>query len=189
MGVPRNTRARSGAAPVAALAAPVQPAASDALGGSAEPDVTGLAQVVRRLYGRPLQVLLVIDDDSEAALFADAAEESVLDVGVEVVDGVEAATAHLERATTGRRRRQVPDVVVSALAIDESHRLLSALRAQTAANAFPVVVLSDDTRPAVERRSFSLGASGHMRAPDRSYQRVALIHTLPDFLPQFRAAK
>ena len=174
---------------MAALPAPVQPTSDEALATTADPDVTGLAQVVRRLYGRPLQVLLVIDDDAEAALFGDAAEESVLDVGIEVVDGVDAATAHLTRATTGRRRRQVPDVVVSALDIDESHRLLSALRAETAANAFPVVVLSDDIRPAVERRSFALGASGHMRAPDRSYQRVALIHTLPDFLPQFRAAK
>jgi hypothetical protein len=50
-------------------------------------------------------------------------------------------------------------------------------------------VLSDDTGPALERRSFALGAAGHMRSPDRQYERVALIHTLPDFLPQVRTAE
>lgn len=149
----------------------------------------GLAHAVRRLYGRQLHVLLVIDDEDEAALFADAAEESVLDVGIEVVAGVDEAAAHIQRAIANRRRKGVPDVVVSALDIDESHRLLAALRSQTQDDVFPVVILSDDGRPGLERRSFALGASGHLRAPERRYERVALIHTLPDFLPQLRVAE
>lgn len=149
--------------------------------------IAGLARVVRRHYGRPLQVMLVTEDEESAAAFADAAEESVLDVGVQVMASVDDAVAHVQKALGSRRRRGVPDVVVTAVEVDESHRLLEELRTQTEADTFPVIVLSDDPRPAQERRSFALGAAGHMRAPDRQYQRVALIHALPDFLPQFRS--
>lgn len=149
--------------------------------------IAGLARVVRRHYGRPLQVLLVTDDEDSAAAFADAAEESVLDVGIEVTADVDEAVAHVQKALGSRRRRGVPDVVVTAVEVDESHRLLEELRAQTEADAFPVIVLSDDPLPSQERRSFALGAAVHLRAPDRQYQRVALIHALPDFLPQFRS--
>jgi len=152
------------------------------------PSIAGIASVVRHLYGRPLQVLLVTDDDESAALFADAAEESVLDVGVQVLGGVDEALDHIKRALSSKRRRGAPDVVVCSLDLEESHRLLAALRPETQADAFPVIILSDDIRPALERRSFELGAAGHMKAPDRRYQRVALIHALPDFLPQFRAS-
>lgn len=180
----RHPQDQGTAASVAAVAAPDEVVDL----GDAE-GVAGVAQAVRRLYGRPLHVLLVTDDPSAAILFADAAEESVLDVDVEVVGAVDEAVDKLKRLLDTRRRRGVPDVVVAALDIEESHRLLEAVRPQTAADAFPVVVLSDDSRPALERRSFSLGAAGHLRAPDRQYQRVALIHTLPDFLPQFRKAE
>jgi CheY-like chemotaxis protein len=171
-----------------AASAALAPRDSEAAERSDVQTIAGLAGVVRRLYGRPLHVLLVTDDDESAALFADAAEESVLDVGVQVLGGVDEAHDHITRALASKRRRGVPDVVVCSLAIEESHRLLVALRPETQADAFPVIVLSDDTRPALERRSFELGAAGHMKAPDRRYQRVALIHALPDFLPQFRAS-
>ena len=172
-----------GAASTAAAVAPVE-----LVDLAAIESMVGIAQVVRRLYGRPLRVVLVTADAEAALAFTEAAEESVLDVSVEVLAGVEEAIAHLERALSSKRRRHVPDVVVSALDVDESHRLLASWRPATATDAVPIIVLSDENRPGLERRSFALGAAGHMRAPHRQYERVALIHALPDFLPQFRPA-
>lgn len=184
MRVPGNTHGKvTASTPTAALVTPEDIQDLDSLDG-----LSGLADVVRRHYGRPLQVLLVLDDPDAAEAFAVAAEESVLDVGIEVVDGVDGALIHIGQMLAERRHRSIPDVVVCALPIEESHRLLDALRPQTEADAFPVIVLSDETGPALERRSFALGAAGHMRSPDSQYERVALIHTLPDFLPQFRSA-
>jgi CheY-like chemotaxis protein len=180
----RSTHDEGSAASTAAVVAP-----DELVDLAAIESVAGLAQVVRRLYGRPLRVVLVTDDDDSAAHFGEAAEESVLDVSVEVLSGVDEAIERLDRALSGRRRRNVPDVVVSALEIDESHRLLSTWRPASVTDAVPIIVLSDDNRPGLERRSFALGAAGHMRAPDRQYERVALIHALPDFLPQFRPAE
>lgn len=154
-------------------------------------DVTDVApadirHVTRLSYGRHLRILLVDADDDSAAAFDRAAEEAVLDVHVDRASGVDDAVDRLVRAV-GRRRR-VPDIVVSSLDVDDSHLLLTRLRADERLDGIPVLVLSHDPTASLERRSFALGAAGHLRIPRVGYERVALVHALPDFMPNARAA-
>jgi CheY-like chemotaxis protein len=141
--------------------------------------------VTRLTYGRHIRVLLVDDDPQHAAAFVDAARESVLDVTVDTVDTIEDALARLERSGTPRLRRQ-PDVIVVSLEISEAHRLLE-MTNQHDGKRLPTLVLAKHASPVAERRSFALGATAHLVAPRRDYERVALIHALPDFIPSARA--
>lgn len=153
-------------------------------------DVTNdeVRRVTRMSYGRHLRVLLVAPDDAAADPFLAAAEESVLDVNVEVALGSADAMSRLCRSVTQRLRRSTPDVVVSLLEVEECHQLLAQLRDDSRFDLLPVIVLSDDPSPGLERRSFAFGAAGHLRTPRRDYERVALVHALPDFIPTARAA-
>lgn len=141
--------------------------------------------VTRLTYGRHIRVLLVDDDPDHAASFVAAAHESVLDVTVDTVD-VEEALARLGRSGTPRPRRQPPDVVVVSLEITEAHRFLETVN-QSDGERLPTLVLAKHASPVAERRSFALGATAHLVAPRRDYERVALIHALPDFIPSARA--
>lgn len=142
--------------------------------------------VTRLSYGRHLRVLLVDGDDASSEEFHLAAEEAVLDVHVERATSVDDAMERLAKAL-GRRRR-LPDILVSALEVADSHLLLTALRDDVRFDDLPVLVLSQDPTASLERRSFALGAAGHLRTPRVDYERVALVHTLPDFMPNARAA-
>ncbi|MBK5222043.1 MAG: hypothetical protein JJE52_04035 [Acidimicrobiia bacterium] len=148
----------------------------------------GSGHVTRLIYGRHLRVLLVEADPDAAAAFADAAEESVLDVRVEVAIGVDAAVTSLQRSMEPRRRRTPPDIIVSSLSVPHSHQLLTFLRDDSRFDLLRVVVLAAESDARLERRSFALGAAGHLVAPRRDYERVALVHALPDFMPRARAA-
>ena len=144
-------------------------------------------RVSRLAYGRHLRVLLVDGDEDSAGAFLAAAEESVLDVRVEVALDVDDAMERLDRSA-GRRRRGWPDIVISAVEVADSHDLLGRLRDDDRFGDVPVIVLSGESNTALERRSFSLGAAGHLRTPRVDYERVALVHALPDFMPTARAA-
>ncbi|MFP4511943.1 MAG: hypothetical protein ACLFRV_03240 [Acidimicrobiales bacterium] len=143
--------------------------------------------VTRLSYGRHLRVLLVESDTDQAAAFTRAAVESVLDVAVEPVDGVDEALSRLERSTGALLRRPMPDVAVIGVDMAEAHRLLEILHGDTRFDSLPVIVLAETASPDAERRSFALGATAHLVAPRRDYERVALIHALPDFIPRARA--
>lgn len=156
--------------------APVSPAEADG------------TRVTRLDYGRHIRVLLVEPDHEVAEAFTRAGHESVLDVRVEVVDDPEAAIARLERSTAQLRRRTMPDIVLTSTAIAEAHRLLEMLQNDSRFDELPVLVLAPSAAPQTERRSFALGAVAHLVAPTRDYERVALMHALPDFIPRARAA-
>lgn len=143
--------------------------------------------VTRLAYGRHLRVLLVDADDTSAAAFLAAADESVLDVTVEVADSVDDTIDRLVNGVSGRRKR-LPDILVAALAITASHELLTRLRDDERLADVPVLVLASERDSKLERRSFSLGAAGHLPAPRVDYERVALVHALLDFMPTARAA-
>jgi CheY-like chemotaxis protein len=144
-------------------------------------------RVTRLAYGRHIRVLLVESDAGRSTDFARAADESVLDVRVETVPSVEATLGRLERATGPLLRRPLPDVIVVALPSAESHRLLELLQLDSRFDDVPMIVLADTAAPSAERRSFALGATAHLVAPRQDYERVALIHALPDFIPRARA--
>jgi CheY-like chemotaxis protein len=145
-------------------------------------------RVTRLAYGRHIRVLLIDADADNADAFSQAAEESVLDVRVETLDTVEAALGRLERQSGPRLRRPTPDVVVVSLPTPEAHRLLGAMQDDPRIDDIPIIVLAETSRADAERRSFALGATAHMAAPRRDYERVALVHALPDFIPSARAA-
>lgn len=178
-----QTEEDGGSAEGAALDDPVTPN-----GSRPEPDDDEDRRVTRLSYGRHLRVLLVAPDEGTARPFLDAAEESVLDVNVEVAVGAGDALSRLCRSQSQRLRRSTPDVVVSLVAVEDCHQLLRDLRDDSRFDLLPVIVLSDDATPGLERRSFALGAAGHLRTPRRDYERVALVHALPDFIPTARAA-
>ena len=163
------------------------PAGADGPSPNGAPSPDDVQYVTRLAYGRHLRVLLVDGDADSAEAFLAAADEAVLDVAVEVAPSVDDALDHLVRAAA-QRRRKLPDIVISATAIDESHQLLTRLRSDGRFDAVPVLVLSHEAGANLERRSFSLGAAGHLRAPRVDYERVALVHALPDFMPTARAA-
>jgi CheY-like chemotaxis protein len=171
-------------------AAPEGPAVNGSSHDGAGPDGSGDdgVRVSRLDYGRHLRVLLVDGDDETAGAFLAAAEEAVLEVRVEVASGVDDAMERLDRAVGQRRRRGWPDIVISALDVAASHDLLGRLRDDDRFDAVPVIVLSEESSASLERRSFALGAAGHLRAPRVDYERVALVHALPDFMPTARAA-
>ncbi len=144
-------------------------------------------RVSRLTYGRNVRVLLVESDPARAAAFERAAEESVLQVTVEQVDGLDAAVDRLGRRGSAIRRRVEPDIMLISLEITEAHRLLDAVQRDTRHDSLPIIVLADTGSAEAERRSFALGATGHLVAPRQDYERVALIHALPDFMPSARA--
>lgn len=146
----------------------------------------GVVRVTRLAYGLHLTVLLVSADDVEP--FRQAAEESVLDVRIETVPTSEATVARLERSGGGSlRRRPLPDAIVVALPIQEAHHLLEQIQGDDRFGEVPTIVLTDVSSPELERRSFKLGAAAHLPVPRRDYERVALVHALPDFMPRARA--
>lgn len=163
------------------------PAAPDASSRDGERSLDEVQYVTRLAYGRHLRVLLVDGDERSAESFLAAADEAVLDVAVDVAAGVDDALERLARSAA-QRRRKLPDIVISAVPIDESHQLLTRLRNDGRFDAVPVLVLSHEAGANLERRSFSLGAAGHLPAPRVDYERVALVHALPDFMPTARAA-
>lgn len=150
-------------------------------------DVPEAWRVTRLSYGRHLRVLLVESDTDQADAFTRAAIESVLDVAVEPAEGVDEALSRLERSTGALLRRPMPDVAVVGVGMPEAHRLLEILRGDTRFDSLPVIILAETASPEAERRSFALGATAHLVAPRRDYERVALIHALPDFIPRARA--
>ncbi|MDZ7677725.1 MAG: hypothetical protein U5K29_04165 [Acidimicrobiales bacterium] len=160
---------------------------ADPLADEAADDVPEAWRVTRLSYGRHLRVLLVESDTDRADAFTRAAIESVLDVAVEPADGVDEALSRLERSTGALLRRPMPDVAVVGVDMPEAHRLLEILRSDTRFDSLPVIVLAETASPEAERRSFALGATAHLVAPRRDYERVALIHALPDFIPRARA--
>ena len=150
--------------------------------------LSGRAGGVTRLdYGRHLRVLLVEDDDVQREHFLRAASHSVLDVVVDVVDGVDAAIERLGR-TGGRARRTRPDIVICDLDDAENLRLLTERAAAETAIDVPVVVMSTSPGPDTERRAFALGAAAHFTTPSGESERLALVHALPDYVPRARAA-
>jgi CheY-like chemotaxis protein len=170
---------------VTAAAAAVE--AADEAGGY-EPSVDGEdGRVTRLAYGRHLRVLLVESEERRAADFVRAADESVLDVRVDHVIDTDEALARLERASGALLRRPLPDVIVVSLPVEESHRLLELLQPDDRLEQMPILVLAEHTNPVAERRSFALGATAHLVTPRQDYERVALVHALPDFIPRARA--
>ncbi|HSL59472.1 MAG TPA: hypothetical protein VK866_16620 [Acidimicrobiales bacterium] len=153
----------------------------DDLGAAGGPAITRIA------YGRHLRVLLVDDRHESVERFVHSAADSVLDVRLEVVDDVGAALDRLRRATRKSQRRHAPDIVVANLTDADNHRLLADLRDDPDLDV-PVVVLTRAAGADAERRSFALGAAGHLVSPTGDYERVALIHALPDYVPRARAA-
>jgi CheY-like chemotaxis protein len=145
-------------------------------------------RVTRLAYGRHLRVLLVEADLDRAGAFTRAADESVLDVRVEHVTDVDATLSRLERASHSLLRRPLPDVIVVSLPTTDAHDLLEVLKLDERFDAMPILVLNETADPAAERRAFSLGATAHLVTPRRDYERVALVHALPDFIPRARAA-
>jgi CheY-like chemotaxis protein len=145
------------------------------------------AGITRLSYGRHLRVLLVDDRADSVERFRRSADDSVLDVRVEVVGDVGSALSRLRRASSRRDGARAPDVVVTGLADGDNHRLLADVRAEDALDV-PVVVLTRAADPEAERRSFALGAAGHLVSPSGEYERLALIHALPDYVPRARAA-
>lgn len=150
-------------------------------------DEGGHGGITRLSYGRHLRVLLVDDRVESVERFLRSADESVLDVRVEVVADVGSALSRLRRTTTRRNGAHAPDVVVVHLADGDNHRLLADVRAEPGLDV-PVVVLAHATDRDAERRSFALGAAGHLVSPSGDYERLALIHALPDYVPRARAA-
>ncbi len=148
----------------------------------------GTTRITRLNYGRHVRMLLVEPDPQAAAAFIRAGDESVLDVRIEVVDDPEVAVARLERSFSPRLRKAAPDVVVTSIEVSEAHRLLELIRLDPRFDDLPVLVLAPTAAPSDERRSFGLGAAGHLVTPTRDYERVALMHALPDFIPSARAA-
>lgn len=146
------------------------------------------SRITRLDYGRHVRVLLVEADSEVAEAFVQAGHESVLDVRVEVVDDPGAAIARLERSNAQRRRKPLPDIIVTSVAVPEAHRLLEMLQDDSQFDGIPVLVLAPSASAQAERRSFALGAVAHLVAPTRDYERVALMHALPDFIPRARAA-
>ncbi|MGY6501523.1 MAG: hypothetical protein ACXIVQ_11625 [Acidimicrobiales bacterium] len=144
-----------------------------------------ITRVTRLTYGLHLTVLLVCADDAEP--FRQAAEESVLDMHIDSVPTAEATLARLERSGSGLRRRPLPDAIVLALPIADSHTLLATIRSDHRYAEVPLIVLTGTSSPELERRSFKLGAVAHLPIPRRDYERVALVHALPDFMPRVRA--
>lgn len=146
------------------------------------------ARVTRLDYGRHIRVLLVESDPEVAASFTRAGHESVLDVRVEIAEDPEATIARLERSIAQLRRKPLPDIVVVSIETSEAHRLLEMLQDDSRFDGLPVLVLAPSASSQAERRSFALGAVAHLVAPTRDYERVALMHALPDFIPRARAA-
>lgn len=144
--------------------------------------------VTRMSYGRHIRVLLVEADPANADAFTRAADESVLDVRVESVPDPDAALGRLERSVGPLLRKPLPDVVVTSLDMPDAHRLLELLHDDSRFDGVPVIVLAAAASSQAERRSFALGAAAHLVAPRRDYERVALVHALPDFIPRARAA-
>jgi CheY-like chemotaxis protein len=144
-------------------------------------------RVTRLAYGRHLRVMLVESEEPRAADFTRAADESVLDVRVEHASDAEIALARLERTSGSLMRRPLPDVILVSLPTDEAHRLLERLQHDERFDQMPILVLADTANPVAERRSFALGATAHLVAPRQDYERVALVHALPDFIPRARA--
>jgi CheY-like chemotaxis protein len=145
-------------------------------------------RVTRLAYGRHIRVLLIESDAANADAFTRAADESVLDVRVEHVDDADSAVARLERSVGPLLRKPLPDVVVVSLDMPDTHRLLEMLRDDARFDGLPMIVLAANASPQAERRSFALGATAHLVAPRQDYERVALVHALPDFMPRARAA-
>jgi CheY-like chemotaxis protein len=148
---------------------------------------TDVPRVSRLDYGRHLKVLLVDADDEQADALSRAAEESVLDIHVERVASIDATLTRLERASGAILRKPLPDVIVVALPTPETHQLLEILQLDDRFDEMPIIVLNEAADPAAERRAFALGATAHLVTPRRDYERVALMHALPDFIPRARA--
>ena len=149
-----------------------------------DPDHT---RITRLDYGRHVRMLLVDTDPDSAAAFDRAGAESVLDVRLETATSIDDAIERLSRSATTLLRRARPDVVVLSLPTPEAHRFLEILRDDATHDDLPVIVLAESGASEAERRSFALGATAHLVAPSRDYERVALIHALPDFIPSARA--
>lgn len=143
--------------------------------------------ITRLDYGRHVRMLLVDSDPDSAASFERAGAESVLDVRIETATSVDEAIDRLGHSTTTLLRRSIPDVVLLSLPTVESHRFLETLRDDPTHDDLTVIVLAESGASEAERRSFALGAAAHLVAPSRDYERVALMHALPDFIPSARA--
>lgn len=181
-------------APSGATAAGLASLASNGLAdGDADFDATDEGHdpehthITRLDYGRHVKMLLVDSDPDSASSFERAGAESVLDVRIETATSVDEALARLGPSTAPLLRRSMPDVVVLSLPTVEAHRFLETLRDDPSHDDLPVIVLAESGASEAERRSFALGAAAHLVAPSRDYERVALMHALPDFIPSARA--
>src|SRR5690606_17790350 len=150
-------------------------------------------RVSRVDYGRHLKVLLVGAGDEQADALSRAAEDSVLDSHVERVAGIDATLTRLEPATGATRREPLPCRTVVALPPPDAPPPPSTLQPREILHLddrfdeMPIIAHNAAADPPAERRASALGATAHLVTPRRDYERVALMHALPDFIPRARA--
>ena len=123
-------------------------------------------RVLHRGLGRPVQILLVEDSPSDAAMTAAALRESRVINHLHIVGDGEAAMAYL-RKEGDHQSRSTPDLILLDLNLPrkDGREVLEEIKHDSAFVAIPVIIL---TTSAAERdivRSYTLHASGYITKP------------------------
>jgi CheY-like chemotaxis protein len=131
-------------------------------------------------------ILLVEDNDADAALLARAARKAAITANVVRVGDGEAAIHYLEGTTPYEDRSvyPIPSVILLDIKLPgiNGFELLLWLRRQPAPlNRVPIVMLTSSEQQADINRSYELGANSYLQKPDQHDGLISLLHTFHEY--------
>jgi DNA-binding response OmpR family regulator len=139
-------------------------------------------KVVDREQRRPLEILLVEDNETDVVLARAALLDSHIVHELRVVTDGEAALAFLRRKGkySGAKR---PDIVLLDLRLPkvDGHGVLAEMRSDAALKGIPVIILTGMPHDREAQKSYELGAAKYLVKPVAIKEYLAIIRAIQEF--------
>ncbi|QLK25283.1 response regulator [Natrinema zhouii] len=130
---------------------------------------------------KPIDVLLVEDDDGDVRLLREAFDQLDIETRIRVAsDGEQAVTLLTDR---GDEQRAVPDLVLLDLDLPRMNglELLETLAAEPELARLPVLVLTKSTSVADVHASYELAANAYLTKPTTTEGYVKMVNAVAEF--------
>ena len=131
---------------------------------------------------KPINVLLVEDDEEDIFLTTDALEKSKLSIQLEVVKNGEDALQYLHRKAPYTNVTP-PDLILLDLNIPKKNgwEVLQEIKAGETLRSFPVTILTTSTQDPDIQRAYNMGCNSYVTKPVGLQEFLRVVQTIEDF--------